>query len=107
MAKFYGAVGYVETKETAPGVWKPIPVKRTYYGDVNRITKRWQTAQKLTDDIGLSVEISIVADPYAYDHMHNIRYVEYLGGVWEVTDVTFQHPRIVLSIGGVYNGEQA
>ena len=107
MAKFYGKIGFIDTSETSPGVWTSKPVGRNYYGDLTRNHKRWENAQNVNDNLTLQNEISIVADPYAMDHFQNIRYVEFMNTVWKVTAVDVQYPRLVLSIGGVYNGEQA
>lgn len=106
MAKFYGAIGYAETVEveTAPGRWDEQITERNYYGDVIRHTRRFQSAEKSTDDITVDVQISIVADPYAVGHFYSIRYAEFMGAKWEVTSVEPQHPRLILTLGGVYNG---
>ena len=105
MAKFYGAVGYVETQETRPGKWVGVPAERKYSGDMNRITKRNQFSNNINDNVSLSAEISIVADPYLYDRQHNIRYVKLNGIAWEVSSIEPQYPRLILNLGGVYNGE--
>ena len=107
MAKFYGAVGYVEAVETAPGVWRDQITERYHYGDVKRNTHRIQSADKLTDDIVVTNEISIIADPYAIDHIQHIRYVEFMGAKWEVSNVTVKPPRLILTPGGVYNGPKS
>lgn len=106
MAKFYGKVGYIETAETPPGseIWEEVKTERCYYGDVLRNTKRWERGESLNDDLDVSNKISIVADPYAYQHFFAIRYVSWMGSLWKVTSVEVERPRLILSIGGVYNG---
>lgn len=104
MAKYYGAVGFVDTRETSPGVWTPVKTERNYYGDVLRNIRRFESADKVDGDVNISNEISIVADPYAIQNFHAIRYLEYLGTKWIVTTVSVEYPRLRLSIGGVYNG---
>lgn len=105
MSKFFGIIGYAETKEPVPGVWKEEIVKRNYYGDVIRNTRRLQTADQLNDNINVSNEISIVADPYANENFHSMRYVEFMGAKWKISNVNVQPPRLILEIGGLYNGE--
>lgn len=105
MAKFYGAVGYVETQETKPGKWIGVPAERMYSGDVTRITKRNQNNSNLNDDISINAEVSIVADPYLLGVMHNIKYVKLNGIAWEVSSIEPQYPRLLLNLGGVYNGK--
>ena len=107
MAKFYGRVGYAETVEVSPGVWEEQVTERMYYGDVIRNTRSLQTSGQVNDNIDISSEISIVADPFAYDHFHLMRYVEFMGAVWKITKVDPQYPRLILTVGGVYNGKQA
>ena len=108
MAKFYGKVGYAETTETPPesGVWIEGLTERTYYGDVLKISRRLQTVGGINDDVTVNNEISIVADPYANTNFTNIRYVNWMGVNWKVTNVTIQTPRLILTIGGVYNGDE-
>lgn len=104
MAKFYGAIGYGETVETAPGVWEDVIVEHKYYGDVLRNTRRLEDGERLNNDISVSNSISVMADAYANNHFFAIRYVEWQGALWVVTDVEVQTPRLILRIGGVYNG---
>lgn len=106
MPKFYGAVGYAKTVETSPGVSVEQITERNYYGDVIRNTRRLQGADKINDDINISNEISIVADPYANDHFYAIRYVVFQGAKWKVSNVDVQYPRLILSLGGLYNVQE-
>lgn len=104
MGKFYGEVGFVETVETSPGVWTEQVVTRMYSGDVIRLTKRWEAGEGLNDNLNINNQISILADPYAVQHFHTIRYVNWMGANWKVNTVEVQYPRLILFIGGVYNG---
>lgn len=104
MNKFYGKIGYAITNETTPGVWVEQIVERSYYGDVIRNIRRLQSSENLNDDINVSNEISIVADAFANQNFHSMRYVEYMGTKWKVSSVEVKYPRLILSIGGVYNG---
>lgn len=106
MAKWYGTVGYAEMIESVPGVWTEDITEREYSGDVYRNTRRLQGADKLNDDISINNQISIVADPYAYQNFHAIRYVTYMGTKWKVTSVEVEYPRLILEVGGVFNGPQ-
>lgn len=106
MAKFFGVIGFNEgTVETRPGVWEQQVVERQYYGDLIRNSRRLQQTDQLNDDINISNEISIVADPYANANFHSIRYVEFMGAKWKVTNVEVQYPRLKLTLGGVWNDE--
>lgn len=109
MAKFYGVIGYVEQVETSPGIWEEQTVEKPYCGDLVKNHSRWERAEGVNDDINIANDISIVADPYATDHFFAIRYVKFqlpkLGGAWKVTNAEIAFPRIILTIGGVYNGD--
>ena len=106
MAKFYGTIGYGISEETTPGVWEDRIVERHYYGDLVRNTRRMQNSEHLNDNINISNEISIVADPYANENFQLMRYVTFMGTKWKITSVEVQYPRLILSIGDVYNAEQ-
>jgi hypothetical protein len=103
MAKFYGEIGYVKTIESSPGVWTEEITKRYYSGDVVRHSRRWQSGENLNDDLTINNEISIIADPFAYQNFQTMRYVKWMGASWKITNIDIQRPRLVLSIGGVYN----
>lgn len=103
MAKFYGEIGYAQTVEVEPGVWEEQFTTRNYYGEVLRNTRRLQSSQHLNDDINISNEISIIADPYANENFHAMRYIKYMGAKWKILNVDVQYPRLNLTVGGVYN----
>lgn len=107
MNKFYGTVGYAETVETTPGIWTEQITERNYYGDLIKNNRRLETSGGVNDDINISNNISIIADPYANEHFHQMRYAEFMGTKWKITNVEVQFPRLILILGGVYNGEQA
>lgn len=101
--KWYGSIGFAELKETTPGVWTPQIIERNYRGDLVRNTRRLQSTDKVNDDININNQISIVADPYANMNFHTIKYATFMGTKWKVSDVEVQYPRLILSLGGVYN----
>lgn len=103
MAKWFGKIGFTETKETKPGVWEEIITVREYYGDVTRNTRRFQSSENLNDNIVVSNDISIVADPYAIQNFHSIRYIEFMGTKWKIDNVEVSYPRLILTLGEIYN----
>ena len=107
MAKWYGIVGIADNIETEPGFYEDGIMEKHYQGDV--ISTRWrrQTADRINDDITLAKQISIIADQYALYHYSAIAYVEYMGTKWKVTEVEPQFPRLILTVGGVWNGNTA
>ena len=107
MARWHGVVGYATCEEVRPGVWKDKITKREYDGESIRITSKWNPSQEGTNDnLNLDQQISIVADPFAYQNFNSIKFVEFMGVMWKVTSVNPQRPRLVLTVGGVYNGPQ-
>lgn len=108
MAKYHGKIGFVQQVETRPGIWEGVSTEKYYYGDVLKNLARHQSANQLNDNFVVSDEISIIADGYLRENLASIRYVNYMGVNWRVTNLDGSNfPRIVLTLGGVYNGETA
>lgn len=103
MAKFYGPIGFAEQVETSTSVWVDQIVERHYYGDLIRNNRRLESSGGVNDNLNISNNISIVADPYARDHFYKMRYVEFMGTKWKIEQVDVQYPRLTLILGGVYN----
>lgn len=103
MAKFYGEIGFGTSIETSPGVYEDQVTTRNYYGDLIKNTRRLESSGSVNDDINISNQISIVADPYANENFYAMRYVKFMGAKWKISDVEVQYPRLILTIGGVYN----
>lgn len=105
MAKYYGAIGYNRTEEVRPGVYKETVTERKYSGDVIQAFRRTETGDGVNDNLNVNVRISIVADPFANENFYSIVYAEWMGAKWKVTSVEPQYPRLILSVGGLYNGQ--
>lgn len=103
MAKFYGKIGYKYLKEKVQDVWSDNGTERNYYGDVLQSYRRWESGEGLNDNTNINNRISIVADPFAYDHFSKMCYVEWMGVKWKITNIEIQRPRLILTLGGVYN----
>lgn len=103
MARWYGTIGYAEVTETEPGVWTETIVPRKYYGDLNRNIRHISSNDKINEDISVNNELSIVSDPYAMENFYQMRYAEFMGVKWKVSSVEVRYPRLILSLGGVYN----
>ena len=109
--KFYGIVGYCESVEETgdrEGNFRDVCTEKKYYGDVLRNTRKYDSNGDSTlDDLNVNNSFSIVADAYAYQNFHKMRYVEWMGAKWKITSVdATNRPRLILEVGGVYNGEQ-
>ena len=104
MAKWCGKIGFAESVETQPGVWIEQTTERTYYGDLNKNAYNLNSQNDTTTDVKISHSISIVSDLYAEKNFPSMRYVEFMGTKWRITNIEVQYPRLLLSIGGLYNG---
>ena len=103
MAKFFGKIGCAMTQETKPGVWTDQIIEHEYYGDLLRNSYRFQTSDKVNDDVLIANEFSIIADSFAKDNFHLMRYIEFEGTKWKITNVEVRYPRLNLTVGGIYN----
>lgn len=106
MAKWHGMIGFAVTEETAPGIWTEKIREREYSGDMNRNYRRLESRDQVNDDLAIANEVSIVADPFACQNFHAIRYLRYFGTAWKVTGVEVQFPRLNLTMGGIYHGSE-
>jgi hypothetical protein len=107
MARFHGKVGYAHTVDKGVGVYAAEITERSYFGDVVRPSRRVSDDDKVNSDVTAGHAISIVADSYATENIFAIRFVEWSGACWKVTHVENQRPRLILTLGGVYNGPKA
>lgn len=104
MSKYHGHIGYAIDNEVSPGVWDETIIEHEYYGEIIKNRVNVQSGNNINPGISLTINLSIIGDPYAYEHFYSIRYVTYLGKKWSVTNIDPGHPRIVISLGGLYNG---
>lgn len=106
MAKFSGKIGFMVTVETELGYWEETIVEKPYRGDVTRNTSRMQPNSNTIDDITISNSISIVADPFANENFMHMKYVTFMKNNWKISNVEIQYPRILLTLGGLYNEQK-
>lgn len=104
MAKFSGKIGYALQGEITPGVWGDTIIEKHYRGDIILNQQRWQSSEQVNDDFNIDNSISIIADEFAYEHIGFIKYIIWYGIKWKIQSISINRPRMVLQIGGVYNG---
>lgn len=112
MARFYGAIGYAVPVEhivngKTDGTWTDTITERNYSGDIRKVFKKNENGEGTHENMNISNEISILADGYAMQHLYQMRYICWAGAKWNINSAEVERPRIRLSIGGLYNGEQA
>lgn len=104
MAKYYGNIGFGESREQAPGVWEDVIIEKPYYGDVIRDTLEVEAHEKVLNDLRTGNSFSILADGYAENNFFAMRYIQWAGALWAIRQVEVRRPRLIIRIGGVYNG---
>lgn len=96
-------VGYVNQKETSPGVWSPVETFTTMKGNVIRQNASNRDGDKMNDDISLDHRVSLLGDAYAFDNYYNLKWIQIEGRKWEISSVEIERPRIIVSLGGLWN----
>ena len=105
--KFVGKIGFVQTVDDGHGVWRQDVIERTYKGDLVRNYKNYQNSESVNDNLTLSNNLSIIADKFVTEQLSMMKYVKLRGSYWSITSADIQPPRIILTLGGVYNGPTA
>lgn len=103
MAKYFGIIGFAVVEETAVDVWEETITKRPYYGDILQNYRRLENSGGVNDTVTITNQFSILADPFAQENFHAIRYITYMGTKWKATSVEVQYPRLIINVGGIYN----
>lgn len=104
MARFHGEIGFGDTVEAAPGIWKDGIVEKKFSGTVLSNVYRNEESDKVNNDASVNTRISIVASKYALSKLKRIRYIRFEGVLWTIDSSEIQRPRLILNLGGVYNG---
>lgn len=105
MAKFYGKIGYVVTEETSPGIWSERELDpKDYYGDILTNVRRWESTRNINDNLSIGNRISILADPFAFENIQAMKWIEFMGAKWKISSVDVEYPRLIITMGDVYNG---
>lgn len=104
--KFYGAIGYIWTEETRPGVWTKKIEERVTYGDILSNVRRWEPDNAVNEDVTTTNRISVIADNFLCQNMGAMAYIEWNGTVWKIKSVELVRPRAIISLGGQYLGER-
>lgn len=108
MAKWAGIVCFRDEveSETDPGVWVKVLTEKNYYGDILKNISSLKNEAVINDDINVSNQISIISDPYVRENFHKIIYLTFMGAKWKARQVEVQYPRLVITLGGLYNEQE-
>lgn len=106
--KYSGMAGVVEDSiEISPGIWKPAGVREIKAtGDFVSSRKEFSVRSDSTnDDVTMSNTISIVMSKDLFNNLSNLRYLTVNGARYKVTSFEINRPRIVITLGGLWNGD--
>lgn len=104
MARYYGIIGFSKNEEIEPGIWSEQITTRKYSGDVLTSRQSMVSGKGSNSNILVKNTFSIISDLYADENFYSIKYITWRGVKWSVTDIEVQYPRLILTIGDVYNG---
>lgn len=104
MAKFSGLVGYITQSETSPGIWSPVEETTMMKGDIIRQSANGQNGDKVNSDISLNHRVSLIGDAYSFGNYYNFKWIEVNGVKWVISSIEIQRPRLIVTLGGVWNG---
>lgn len=103
--RYCGKIGYVVTvDDDTTGICASSTVEKVAKGDVLTNHLRVTDGVNINPDITISNRVSIVSEPFLLNNFQNIRYATWRGTKWAVESVEIALPRVILSLGGVYNG---
>lgn len=105
MSKCSGTIGYLGSEETQPGVWTPVITEKRYTGDLVRNNRRFsRDAENVFDDLTISNNISILSNKFMLDNLSYMTFISFNNSKWKINSVDINYPRIIITLGGLYNG---
>ncbi len=108
MGRYFDKIGYAAPSEIVDGVWVDVITERSLYGDVlEAFVSNQEADNKLNTDVSLQQRLSVVADAFALENFSRIKYARWMGTNWSVISTRVERPRLILTLGGVYNGPTA
>lgn len=105
--RFFGEIGFGFPVEKSKGVWDDSITEHNYYGEVVQNTQNMSNSGSVLTEIDFQTTISVVADAYALENFTAIKYIRWAGSLWTVRSVQLRRPRLLLTLGEVYNGPTA
>ena len=104
--RYHGKVGFTTTVDKGDGVYISQITERNYTGDITTNYYSRNDDNQVNDNIKSNNILSLIADDYLIRHHSYIKYAEVYGIRWEVGSVNLSNlPRIVLTLGAPYSGE--
>ena len=104
MTRCSGIIGYALAVETQPGVWEESITDKPYFGEVVRDNRKVVDQTQINNSINISNNISVVSNKFMLENMAFMRYITFMKSKWNITSVDIKPPRIIITMGGLYNG---
>lgn len=104
MARYSGLVGYGQQVEVEPGVWDTEDKEVMMKGDLLRQNANIQDSG-INDTVSLNHRVSLIGDAYAFDNYYNMKWITVNGFKWTVSAIELQRPRLIVTLGGIWNGK--
>lgn len=105
--KVSGEIGYAKSIETTPGVYDDQITRKPFSGDLIQDTRKWESDQKVNDNLVLGNRVSILASSFARANLDFMKFVKIGESYWEISNIQIQYPRLFLTLGSVYNGNKS
>ncbi|HEY5139584.1 MAG TPA: hypothetical protein VIJ25_09765, partial [Methylococcales bacterium] len=75
----------------------------TYTGDILRNSSSMVPGEGVNDNLVMNNQFSIIGDWFSYENFGAMKYIEWMNTKWNITNVLVQRPRLIITVGGVYN----
>ena len=103
--RYRGKLGFRTQQRTTPGVWEDQVIEKVYRGNVTRTYRATDDRDRISAEFSANHTLSVVADDYALANLGSVVYAEWQGTKWVINSVEVNRPRLLLRLGGRYNGD--
>lgn len=103
---WHGRIGYSKPEAVSPHVTEMVVRELEACGHIETYKIRNESSQSQNGSIRLQMVIRATVPPPVFDLVPYISYASHLGHLWKVEDAAPDPPEIVLTLGGVYNGNK-
>lgn len=104
MAKTYGKIGFGKTIIKPGGVSEFVITERDYKIDIIRPSVRNTPGEDVIPGLSTGNSFSIIEDGYLSENLFAMKYVTWMGVRWSVRKIDQAHPRLIITVGEVFNG---
>jgi hypothetical protein len=102
--RYAGKIGFGQSNEVRPGVWKETITEIDYIGDVNQRTETFMLGDSTIPTYATRTSVSVLSRGFTGNDHSKMRYVTYAGQKWTIKSIVDEPPRVVIYLGEVYRG---